>query len=138
MISIKVKQAFAGALIGMIALFAPAGSADASTVKGSASICETGGRQSARYQRECMTLGSASDGTRMWKTMPVGTKGRERDGDFNQRSVCKFGKNHGGIRSEAREIFYDMAYDRFFRHALVLNQVSAEAVKSCRAMGYNI
>lgn len=126
---IKIKGAFAGVLAGMILLFGITGTADAATtVKAGQSICETGGRESAEYRRKCMTRGTVADAARLWYGMPRAER----------RQLCATAREFGGIRSAAREAFFDVAYDSFLRHEYVLLWAGLLATRDCRVMGYRV
>lgn len=124
----KVRAAFAGVLAGLIALFAFAGSAEATPVKARTSVCETGGRESAEYRRECMTRGTVRDAITLWYGTPHGER----------RQLCASARQFGGIRPAVREAYFDVAYDSFTRHAYVLRWAGAFAAYDCRAMGYQV
>lgn len=127
---IKMRAAFAGVLAGMIALFTFTGSAEAAPapVRSVASVCETGGRESAEYRRKCMTLGTVADAAGLWYGMPRAER----------RQVCATAHQFGGIRPAVREVFFDVAYDNYLRHTYVLRWAGTFAAHDCRAMGYRV
>lgn len=116
-------------LAGLLALFAPAGAADAApTVKAAVqSVCQTGYRGMPEYDRKCLRTGTFRDGALLW----LGNGAAER------RAVCKVART-AGIRSAVRELTVDMAYDRYRNHNTVIGYATATAVLDCKSMGYKI
>lgn len=133
-------SALATILAGLIALFAPAGVADAAPAVKSAgtSVCDTGYRGNPEYDRMCLRTGTFRDGALMWLSMPAGHRGHETRNMEDRRSVCKFAGQYGGIRPAVREIFNDVAYDRYTNYRTVLTYAGAVASLDCKSMGYKI
>lgn len=102
------------------------------------SICQTGGRESAEYRRLCMRLGSPQDGITMWRSIPLGMRGKERDGDFTRYALCKFAAQHGGIRASVKDTLYDMAFDQFIYHNDVLAVAGFMAKVDCLNARYKV
>lgn len=92
-------------------------------------VCETSGRGDAAYDRYCMRYGTAADGIRLWFSIPRGRMARE--GEFNRVSLCRYAGQYGGVRPMAREVLFDMAYDRFHNHTQVLRVAGTVAVWEC-------
>lgn len=130
---INVRNAFAGVLAGLVAMFALSGSADAAPAvkpsgKVAKSICETGYRGQPAYDRKCLKTGTFRDGAMMW----LETDRRDR------REICKTAKRFGGILPAVRETFNDVAYDTYRNHKIVLMYAGLVAQIDCRSMGYRV
>lgn len=130
----KIIAAF---VLGITMVVGIGGSATAAPVKAK-SVCETGHRGQAAYDRKCLTTGTFKQAAALWLTIPAGTKGRESADAFNRRSLCKFAGRFGGTKAVAREAVTDVAYDRFRNHVTVINWSASVAVMDCKSMGYKI
>lgn len=100
-------------------------------------ICATSFRGNADYNRYCLVTGKVSDGIRMWREIPLG-KRTDRDGEFSRYAMCKYAGQYGGIRVMVREELYDVAYDHYRNHRMVLNVAGWVAKFDCQRAGYRV
>lgn len=120
------------------------GHADAATGKPTAAqikkICATSGRGDALYRTYCMRNGTVQDAAHRWYAwVPLGVKGKEQQGGYDRRSICKFAvEDYSSVHDAAYEIFYDPAYDAFHNHRQVLRWMGDFARVDCRSMGYTV
>lgn len=120
------------------------GHADAATGKPTAAqikkICATQGRGDALYRKYCMRNGTVQDAAHRWYAwVPLGVKGKEQQGAYDRRSICKFAvEDYSSVQDAIREIFYDPAYDSFHNHRQVLGWMADFARVDCHSMGYTV
>lgn len=139
----NVKATYlATVLAGLLALFAPAGAAEAAPTDGSRaaaveSICDTGYRGQREYDAKCLVTGTFKSGAMLWLSIPKGKAGHVGRGDFTRRSICQYpGKS--GLHAAVREALFDVAYDRYRNHTSVLRWAGDVAALDCKVMGYKI
>ena len=126
-------------LAGLAALFGFNPPADAATPRtAAASVCETGHRGQPAYDRKCLRSGTFKIAAMMWLSIPEGAKGRESDGAYNRRSVCKFAGRYGGTRTAVRELLTDVTYDSIRNWGQSLTWSADTAVIDCTSLGYKI
>lgn len=129
---------FAGLTALFFAMAHLLGAPSAEAVTAPASVCETGYRGQAEYDRLCLTTGTVGDAGALWYSVPKGKKGSERDDMSTRRSVCKFAPRYGGIKNTVTELVTDMTYDNYRNHKQVNRWVVSMATVDCRNMGYRV
>lgn len=127
---LTMRNAFAGILAGIVALFAFSGTAEAApALKRPAvqSVCETGFRGQPEYDRKCLKTGTFKSGAMLWLDNAA----------TDRKAACKSAVK-AGIRMAVRELVFDVAYDTYRNHNTVITYATAVATAECKALGYKI
>lgn len=134
-----LTTAFTGITAGMVAWFmatTPAVSLPQPTPVSAASVCETGQRGQADYDRLCLHTGTLVKASALWFSTPEGKRGHEKDDMATRRGICKYAYRHGGVRNEAAELVNDMAYDNYRNYKQVNAWTGDVAQGDCLRLGY--
>lgn len=136
-----IRNAFAGALAGLLLLFTATASADAApatgTASGKRSVCETGYRGMPEYNAKCLHVGALVDGVALWFREDATRKGRVYSAG-ERRAVCRTAKGLGGIRNAVSEARLDVAYDRFRNYPEMLTVATITARGDCKRLGVRV
>lgn len=125
-------------LAGLIALLMAPTNADAAPAAPArpavTSVCETGYRGMPEYDRKCLRTGTVLDGVNLWF----------RDGNGHlisatgRRAACNDATSTGRTRAGIIDSLYDVAYDQYRNHRLVLSVAGTVGVMDCQALGVKI
>jgi hypothetical protein len=132
---IKIRGAFAGVLAGMVLLFGITGSAEASPVrKAVKSVCDTGSRGQKAYDAKCLKTGTIMDGVNLWFRYIDGGAVSKAD----RRAFCKDATSTGRTRAGIIDGLFDVAYDNYRNHKLMLSVAGTVGVWDCKALGVKV
>lgn len=133
-----MRAAFAGILAGLVALFSLNGSAEAAparpSVKVVKSVCETGHRGQKAYDAKCLKTGTILDGVNLWFRYIDGGAVSKAD----RRAFCKDATSTGHTRAGIIDGLFDVAYDNYRNHKLMLSVAGTVGVLDCQQLGVKI
>lgn len=130
------RYAFAGITAGLVALFTATTPAASGATGHTKSVCQTGTRGQAAYDRLCLHTGTRADAAKLWYSTPEGKKGKETDDFQTRRSICRY-SGAIGVRAQAIDLVTDMTYDNFRNDHKVNAWVADLAQGDCLRMGYS-
>lgn len=127
----------AGTVLFLGAVLATNTTADATptTATVTPSICQTGHRGDAAYDRACLRTGTVGDAAKLWFSTPEGKPGHETPDFQTRRSICAY-PGKAGVRGRAKDLANDMAFDTYRNYGQVLNRVADMAQGECLKWGY--
>lgn len=135
----KIRKSIALALAILALMLGTAGSAGArpagpAVAKSVKSVCETGSRGQAAYNRLCLRTGTVRDGVNLWY--------RDFDGRLiskaDRRDFCRYATETGNTYAGIYDGLYDVAYDSFRNHRSVLRVTALVGVMDCRTLGVRV
>lgn len=133
-----MRAAFAGILAGFIALFSLGGSAEAAPADGKRpavrSVCETGSRGDKAYDAKCLKTGTILDGVNLWFRYIDGGAVSKAD----RKAFCKDATSTGNTRAGIIDGLFDVAYDNYRNHKLMLSVAGTVGVMDCKQLGVKI
>lgn len=132
-----LRTSVAGVLAGLVMLFGITGSAEAApVVKGKAakSVCETGYRGQKAYDAKCLKTGTVMDGVNLWFRYIDGGAVSKAD----RKAFCKDATRTGHTRAGIIDGLFDIAYDNYRNHKMILSIAGTVGVWDCKALGVKI